>query len=619
MCSEVTQQLELLGLQDIQKPPPHRTWAMAHLEQDGGNSTNPRASTDSQTHLLTPSGPSPPWAPSSSSRRLDTDADADIDIDFDTDTDTDMATHMTTEEGQGQDSEATPYSADEARRTLARIDARIMPLLFATSMFNFTDKAILSSAAVFGLREDNALTGAQQYAWVSSVFYVGFLVASYPAARLAARLPVARLLGTDALLWGAVVALTATCHGFGGLLASRLLLGAAEAAVSPCLVLVTATWYTRDEIPARTGVWFAGNSAGGIFSSLLAYGIGHAAAGPKPEPGPGPGPNGGGAWRWMFAVLGVLTVALGGVLLRLLPNSISDAGFLTPRERRWARDRVVVAGLGSTELKKGKGKEGRWRWEQTRECLADPKTWILCALALLCQIPNGGTQSFANIVVTSFGFSPLQSALVNIPYSLLCIVAVAGSGWVAGRFRSMNCILVALVVVPPIVGSALISHRSAMPRSVSLVGYFLLATGPSALPLLLSLVQSNFRGVTKKMTMTALLFVAYCAGNIAGPQLFVDDEAPTYDTAFRGILVCYSLVVGLSLALRAYLGAVNLRRQRAEGVEGSAGASGAVGGGNVIDVPPGCSAGEVVGDLRLRPEDYEDVTDWHAFGFRYRL
>ncbi|KAJ8115404.1 hypothetical protein ONZ43_g4674 [Nemania bipapillata] len=150
---------------------------------------------------------------------------------------------------------------------------------------------------------------------------------------------------------------------------------------------------------------------------------------------------------------------------------------------------------------------------------------MIWSLALLCQIPNGGTQNFANIVITSFGFSPLQSTLINIPYSVLGFATIAGSGWVAGRFRSMNCILIALVVVPPIVGSALISHRSAIPHGVSLFGYFLLSSGPSALPLLLSLVQSNFRGVTKKMTMTALLFIAYCAGNIAGPQLFIGDEA----------------------------------------------------------------------------------------------
>jgi hypothetical protein len=45
---------------------------------------------------------------------------------------------------------------DEASQgVLRKIDRVIIPLLFVTYMFSFMDKAILSSAAVFGLREDN--------------------------------------------------------------------------------------------------------------------------------------------------------------------------------------------------------------------------------------------------------------------------------------------------------------------------------------------------------------------------------------------------------------------------------------------------------------------------------
>jgi hypothetical protein len=44
---------------------------------------------------------------------------------------------------------------DASKRVLRKIDRTIIPLLFVTYMFNFMDKAILSSAAVFGLREDN--------------------------------------------------------------------------------------------------------------------------------------------------------------------------------------------------------------------------------------------------------------------------------------------------------------------------------------------------------------------------------------------------------------------------------------------------------------------------------
>ena len=51
---------------------------------------------------------------------------------------------------------------DEAgKRTLAKIDRVIIPLLFITYMFNFMDKVILSSAAVFGLREDTVSLSIQ--------------------------------------------------------------------------------------------------------------------------------------------------------------------------------------------------------------------------------------------------------------------------------------------------------------------------------------------------------------------------------------------------------------------------------------------------------------------------
>ena len=53
-----------------------------------------------------------------------------------------------------------PPSADTAvtREVLRKIDRTIIPLLFVTYIFNFMDKIILSSAAVFGLREDTVST-----------------------------------------------------------------------------------------------------------------------------------------------------------------------------------------------------------------------------------------------------------------------------------------------------------------------------------------------------------------------------------------------------------------------------------------------------------------------------
>ncbi|KAK0727706.1 putative allantoate permease [Lasiosphaeria miniovina] len=456
---------------------------------------------------------------------------------------------------QGNRADGADDGETMTQGVLRKIDRRLIPLLFVTYMLNFMDKTILSSASVFGLPEDTGLHG-QEYSWVSSIFYFGYLAWSYPTTLLIARLPPAKYMGSNTLFWGAVVALTAACTDYDGLLSVRFLLGVAEATVTPTFVFVTSTWYTRDEMPVRTGIY------------LLAFGIGHI----HDSVGP---------WRWMFIILGGATFLWAFVLLRLLPDSISSASFLTPAERQFASDRAVVAGTGRTE-------GARWRREQVVECLVDPKTWFLLALELLTQIPNGGTQNFANLVIKSFGFSSLQSTLINIPYSMLSAAAIAGTGYLAGRYRQANCLLLAAAVLPCVVGSALIYARDSTSRGVQMLGYFLLSAGPAAMPLALSLVQVNYRGVTKKMTATALLFVAYCAGNIAGPQLFRSSEAPLYATAFRTIMVCYALVVVLALALRVYLKWVNARRAGEEGF-----------------AEPSSQA-------------YEDVTDWKAAGFRYR-
>jgi MFS family permease len=393
--------------------------------------------------------------------------------------------------------------------------------------------------------------------------------------------------------------MTAVCTNFGGLMTVRFLLGVAEATITPGFMFLTSTWYTRDEIPVRIGIWFAGNSIGGLISSLLAFGVGHIDDEVRP-------------WRWIYIILGICTFLWAIPIYFFLPDKISEAKFLTPEERQIAADRVIIAGTGSTE-------HSHWRLDQVKECLIDPKTWLIFSIELLTQMPNGGTQSFSNIVIQTFGFTNLQSTLINIPYSVLTASLIAGTGWLAGRYQTLNCLLIITVVIPCVVGAAIISQRDSVPHGVQLFAYFLLSSGPAAMPLNMSLVQSNYRGVTKRMTMTAMLFVAYCTGNIAGPHFFRKGEAPHYGTAFRAIMICYSLVVVLALTLRFYLRWINLKRMREEGFEGSASSAGGLAGGKAREVSNGKDVAEVVTEVQLRPEDYDDVTDWKTVGFRYRL
>ncbi|KAH9840476.1 allantoate permease [Teratosphaeria destructans] len=449
--------------------------------------------------------------------------------------------------------ETLEYDQYQLERSVVRkVDWWLLPLLFITYNLNFMDKTILSSAAVFGLKKSTAslylsfpihLHGSQ-YSWASSVFYFGYLFWEYPTSVLIQRLPVGKYVSANTFFWGAFVALTAACNNYGGLITVRFLLGIAEATISPAFLYITSMWYTRSESPTRVGIWFAGNSLGGVITSFLAFGLGHVRQPLEP-------------WQWMFIVLGTLTIMWGLVLLVMLPDSIANARFLNDEEKKIAERRVVRSGTGKVQH--------AWQSTQVVECLKDPKTILFFVISLLTQIPNGGTQNFGNLVLTGFGFTSLQSTLVTLPASFISIITIMGTGRAAGHWRGITLYLICAVVLCPIAGSAIIySDRTS--QGVKLFGYYLLATGNAALPLSMSLVGVNYKGSTKKMTMTALLFLAYCAGNIAGPQFFKTSEAPHYGTAFRAIMICYALVLVVAMALRVYLVHENRRLDRARDV-----------------------------------------------------
>lgn len=69
---------------------------------------------------------------------------------------------------------------------------------------------------------------------------------------------------------------------------------------------------------------------------------------------------------------------------------------------------------------------------------------------------------------------------------------------------------------------------------------------------------SNVGGYTKRTTATAFVFLAYCIGNIIGPQAFIGSEAPIYQTGCKLIIGCVAGQVIIAIILRFVL----IRRNR---------------------------------------------------------
>lgn len=94
------------------------------------------------------------------------------------------------------------------------------------------------------MREDAHLVG-NQYSWLSTIFYLGYLGFEFPVNVIFQKFDIARTCGIFIVLWGTVLLCMTAADDFAGLATARFFLGAMEAGVSPCFVLLTAMFYKR--------------------------------------------------------------------------------------------------------------------------------------------------------------------------------------------------------------------------------------------------------------------------------------------------------------------------------------------------------------------------------------
>lgn len=395
-------------------------------------------------------------------------------------------------------------TSPEDKKLLRRIDLYLLPLLTLSYMLQFLDKQTLNFASVMGLIKDLHLHGIQ-YSLSGSMFYIGYLAFSWPASFLMVRLPIGKYLSGTCIVWAVCLACHAATKNATGLLIVRFFLGAAEASISPGFSLITGMWYKREEQPFRHGIWFFGNSVATMFGSLFAYAIAHIKGGLGP-------------WRWLFVIFGVITLLWAGVLLWFLPDEPAKTRWLTEEQRKQAVDRIRTNQTGT--------KNNVWKWDQAFEALTDVRVWLLVLYQFANSIPNGAITTFSSLVVSGLGFKRLQVYLLQMPIGAVHGIFALGATYLCSKLKNSRCMIAASLSVISLIGSILV--RFGPNVGSNLFGLFIFIAYAAGIPISLSMITSNVAGFTKKAVVSAMMFIAYCAGNIIGPFLFFSSEAPTY-------------------------------------------------------------------------------------------
>ncbi|KAH7039560.1 major facilitator superfamily domain-containing protein [Microdochium trichocladiopsis] len=418
-------------------------------------------------------------------------------------------------------SEWADYEPSEAGAVLRKIDWRLMPLIIGTITIAAVDKILISNAALYGMTTDTHLVG-QQYSW---------------------EVPVGKTVGAAVVVWGILVMCLGAAQNAAGLMVLRFLMGVFEAPLFPAVTILNTMWYKKQEQPVRMAITFMAFSS--LVTGVVSYGIGNAQTAIA-------------SWRLLFLVVGGFTLLWGVVLLLWLPDSPLKDNFLKGKDKFIALDRVRenMTGVDNQELK----------WYQVREAFTDYKTYLLFVFFLCMNVPTGGLVTFAAQIVSGLGYGKLETTLLGMPTGMVQSFAGLMVAIPQRWLKNKRCISAALCCLVPLACSILIRMLSSGNKVGRLLAYyfFYFFWGPYAT--VLSLPMANVSGHTKKLTINATVFLAYCIANIIGPQVFIAAEAPNYTTGYNAILG-FEIVAIASLA--AYAIGCRIENNRRDEADGS--------------------------------------------------
>ncbi|WRT65301.1 uncharacterized protein IL334_002244 [Kwoniella shivajii] len=431
------------------------------------------------------------------------------------------------------------FTVDEDRRVLRKLDIWVCIPMFITYTLVHLDKSALSYGVVFNLKKDANLVG-QEYAWLGSGVYAMQLIVQPLSAFALVKLPIAWWVVGNIFCWGVCLCCMAAAHNFAGLMITRLLLGGFEATISPSFIAMTQLFWRRREQTYRNTAWLMSSSVAGIIGPVLSYAIGHVHSGIKP-------------WQGIFLFLGCITLACCPLIFWMMPNDISSARFLTPKEKAIAVQRLRDNNTGT--------KTSTWKWEQVREALVDPKTWGWSIMLACMAIPSSGIGTFNTLITKGFGFSSFDSILFQIPASVLTLTFLIAGTWVMNKIR-LRSPVVAVFVLFPIAGAASLLYIPRTNAHALLGAYYVIMLYTPLQPLVYSWANMNCAGTTKQRTVGAIMFIFQCAGNIAGPQVYLEEEAPIYRTGLYADMACWCLLFTMIVTMALYLKYLNRRQMK---------------------------------------------------------
>ncbi|KAK0371326.1 inner membrane transporter yfaV [Colletotrichum limetticola] len=444
------------------------------------------------------------------------------------------------------------WTHHEEIRARRKIDSSVLPLLYLGLLVFQLDRMNLASALTggfandIGVNQDTINLGNQ-------LMFLGIVILEIPSNMLLQKIGPRKYISSQVILFGFVATMQVFLVDRKGFLASRMMLGLAEAGYIPGACYTLSTWYTKKELAKRIAIFFFGMFSGNALSPILASGI------LKLE-----GERGLRGWQWLFLVEGVFTIFVGLSLLFLLPGSPDTPDpLLSPGLIRFkgSEKSIIQRRLEVDDKEKRGGAQGmrippklvwktilHWkRWPHFLSSFAVFSTW-------------SPLTTYTPTIIMNLGFNRIQANALAAVGASLALVVVFVFAYISDKTNKRGfsvigaqfCYLIVLVVARtahPHVGKW---SRWGLWTAVNsfAVGYH---------PVNNSWVQLNCREPGERSISIAMWVMLSISGLMVGTQYYRGNDAPFYQTGLRTQIIMVS--VGMAFAvLQVVLYAVHNKR-----------------------------------------------------------
>jgi len=168
------------------------------------------------------------------------------------------------------------------------------------------------------------------------------------------------------------------------------------------------------------------------------------------------------------------------------------------------------------------------------------------------------------IIVTSFGWTPLQTTLFGCIDGVIEIITIFVGVQLAARIPNSRAYLITLCSVPNILGCLLVTLLPWTNKVGLLCAIWTLDVGLTGFVLVLSWITSVTAGHTKRITTNTVLLISYCLGNALAPLMWEAKYQPRNYVPWGIIGGCYLVCAIVPLVIRWVLSRENTLRDKEE-------------------------------------------------------